>query len=748
MAKRKDKTAKRVKSLYDSLNNSFREKWEATNQQGYDFYLDNQLSAKEKEALEETGMPTFTINRVIPVVEMLNYYATASNPRWQAIGVEGSDSGIAAVFSDIADYIWNNSDGQSLYSNVVNDAVTKSVGYLLVTVDPNADNGMGEVVIQQPEPFDIFVDPKSRDPLFRDASHVMIRKVFTRTQLLKTFPQHASKIKKASANFGEVTGQSKGATDTGDIQFNDITEGYDKEGGVDELIELFELYEKEQVKYYNVFYQVIPSQEEMQRIQQNVAVQLEEMQKEMAVEMQEMQTQMAQAVESGEMLPDRMALEIEKQTKMNQQQLASAQQQLMAEAQKAASIVQNNIVSAKEYKVLMEDKSFADTVVDVVEFYKPAIKQSCVAGDVTLYEADLPIEHYPLIPFTYKWSGTPYPMSAVSPLVGKQREINKAHQLMIHNASLGSSLRWMYFEGSIDTDYWEKNATAPGALLPVNTGFDQPKEVQPASLNNAFYTITQQGKSDMEYLAGIYSTAQGDGQQANETYRGMLALDEYGTRRVKQWLKSSIEPALKQVGEVVKQYSQAVYQAHKVFRIVQPSSLQEEKEVEINVPIFNDMGQAIGKWNDYGSAKFDVRIVAGSTLPVNRWAYLAELKELMKLGVVDDLAVLAETDIKDKTAIAQRKSLYQQLQQAVQSLEEQVKDKDGTIETLERQLVQAGIKDKIRSVETELRKGAVKAQGKMALTADRKEADAKLQKQEAQVELKKNKQSRSDNGTK
>jgi hypothetical protein len=748
MAKRTDKTANRVKSLYDSLNNSFREKWESTNQQGYDFYLDNQLSAKEKEALEETGMPTFTINRVIPVVEMLNYYATASDPRWQAIGVEGSDSGIAAVFSDIADYIWSNSDGQSLYSNVVNDAITKSVGYLLVTVDPNADNGMGEVVVQQPEPFDIFVDPKSRDPLFRDASHVMIRKVFTRTQLLKTFPQYSAKIKRASANFGETMGRSMGATDTGDIQYNDITEGYDKEGGVDELIELFELYEKEQVKYYNVFYQVIPSKQEMEQITQNVQVQIQEMQKEMAVQMKEMQAQMAQAVDAGEMLPDRMVLEIEKQNKMNQQQLEAAQQQLMAEAQKAASIVQNNVVNVKEYKTLMDDKRFAETVVDVVEFYKPAIKQSCVAGDVTLYEADLPIEHYPLVPFTYKWSGTPYPMSAVSPLVGKQREINKAHQLMIHNASLGSSLRWMYFEGSIDTDYWEKNATAPGALLPVNQGFDQPKEVQPAALNNAFYTITQQGKSDMEYLAGIYSSAQGDTQQQHETYRGMLALDEYGTRRVKQWLKSSIEPALKQVGEIVKQYSQAVYQAHKVFRIVQPSALQEEKEVEINIPIFNDMGEAIGKWQDYGSAKFDVKIVAGSTLPVNRWAYLAELKELMQLGVVDDLAVLAETDIKDKNAIAKRKSLYQQLQQAVEALEEQVKDKDGTIETLERQLVQAGIKDKIRSVETEIRRGAVKAQGKMALTADRQEADVKIQKEKAQIELQKDKQSRSNNGTK
>ena len=244
MAKRKDKTADKVKQLYDSLNNSFREKWETNNQQGYDFYLDNQLSADEKKALEETGMPTFTINRVIPVVEMLNYYATASNPRWQAVGAEGSDSGVAAVFSDIADYIWNKSNGQALYSNVVNDAITKSVGYLLVTVDPNADQGMGEVIIQQPEPFDIYVDPKSRDPLFRDAAHVMIRKVFTRTQLLKTYPHYSAKIKKATGRYGEEIGYSKNATDSVDIQFKDITEGYDSDGGVDDMVELYELYEK------------------------------------------------------------------------------------------------------------------------------------------------------------------------------------------------------------------------------------------------------------------------------------------------------------------------------------------------------------------------------------------------------------------------------------------------------------------------------------------------------------------------
>jgi hypothetical protein len=746
-----DKTADRVQQLFKSLNGSVRQSWETVNQEGYDFYLDNQLSQEEEKALEDTGMPTFTINRIIPVVEMLNYYATASNPRWQAVGAEGSDSGVAAVFSDIADYIWNNSNGSVLYSNVINDAITKSVGYLLVTVDPNADNGMGEVIVRQPEPFDVFVDPKSRDPLFRDAAHVFIRKIFSKTQLKNMLPAYANKIDKASGDLQGELDYSKNSANSGDFQYKEIKDVFDEKGTPDELLEFFELYEKKNIALYNVFFRVLPSKEEMEKVTQGVKVRLEEMRQEMEVQVKELQKELTQGVESGEVIPERMVLEVEKRLKENSEKLAQEEQRLMAEAQKQASIIQNNIVTEDEYKALQKNKEFMQMLVEAVKFYRPGIKLTCVAGDKTLYEKNLPIEEYPLIPFTYKWTGTPYPMSAVRPLVGKQREINKAHQLMVHNASLGSSLRWMYYEGSVDTDYWEKNNTAPGAMLPVNHGYDQPREVQPAALNNAFFSIVEAGKNDMEYLAGIYSSAQGDTQQQHETYRGMLALDEYGTRRVKQWLQSSIEPALKQTGEVIKQYSQAVYKAHKVFRIVQPNALQEEREVEINVPIYNDMGDAISRWNDYETAKFDVRIVAGSTLPVNRWAYLAELKELMKLGVVDDLAVLAETDIKDKDAIAKRKSIYAQMQEAIQSLQDQVKDKDGTIETLERQLVQSGIKDKVRTIEAELRKGATTAQGRMSLTASKAEQNTEVMKQKAQVELEREKlkkSSETQNGSK
>jgi hypothetical protein len=142
--------------------------------------------------------------------------------------------------------------------------------------------------------------------------------------------------------------------------------------------------------------------------------------------------------------------------------------------------------------------------------------------------------------------------------------------------------------------------------------------------------------------------------------------------------------------------------------------------------MYNDLGEAIGKFKDYGTAKFDVRIIAGSTLPVNRWAYLDELKELMQFGIIDDIAVLAETDIRNKEQIAQRKSTYAQLSGQVEQLSEAVKDKDGTIETLERQLVQAGIKTKVMQAEVEINKSKVETKAGIEKAGTETEAKAMM----------------------
>ena len=198
MAKQ-NKRVGEVRSLYNLANSWTRKQWENINQKGYEFAHDEQLTGDEKSALEDQGMPTFTINRILPVVEMLNFYATDNNPRWQAIGVEGSDIDVASVISDLTDYVWDYSNGSTLYNNAINDSITKGIGYMLVSVDKDADNGMGEVVLQQPEPFDVYVDPKSRDMLFKDASFIMVRKVLPKSHLIKIFPGSKRKIMQAGA---------------------------------------------------------------------------------------------------------------------------------------------------------------------------------------------------------------------------------------------------------------------------------------------------------------------------------------------------------------------------------------------------------------------------------------------------------------------------------------------------------------------------------------------------------------------
>ena len=70
----RDKVADKIRNLYNNANSNTRVQWEYINQKGFDFSNDNQLSENERAALADQGMPTFTINRITPIVEMLNFY--------------------------------------------------------------------------------------------------------------------------------------------------------------------------------------------------------------------------------------------------------------------------------------------------------------------------------------------------------------------------------------------------------------------------------------------------------------------------------------------------------------------------------------------------------------------------------------------------------------------------------------------------------------------------------------------------
>jgi len=731
------------KRLWEQSNGSSRQKWQKVNQRGYDFYLNEQLTSEEREAIEASGMPSFIINRITPVIEMMKYFVSANNPRWQAVGTDGSDTDVGAVHSDIADYCWYLSNGKSIYSHIIQDALTKSVGYCLIDVNPDLDQGMGEVVFKRVEPFDVFVDPMSTDFLFRDASYVIIKKDLTKTQLMALYPDYKRKIKKAEGQ----TMSSRGGVMFSDRNLGTSDAILSDEVGVqaynpvtaeeDEMLEIFETYQKIKVPYYNVYIKVLPSPDEMRQIKQQAEVEIENFIKETEVSVKETEAAVQQAVDRGEMIPERATLEIEKAQQEAEIAIEQYRQQIISKIVDAQSRVENQVLEESVYKELAATEVGQENIVEAVKFFDTRVRLTCTIGSsVLLWETVLPCTEYPIVPFMYTWTGTPYPMSAVSPLVGKQQELNKAHQLMIHNANLASNLRWLYEEGSVPEDEWEQYSSAPGALLKYRSGFAPPTPVQPLPLNQAFFELTSVGRSDMEYLSGIYSSMQGDVGTQHETYRGLLAADEYGTRRIKAWMDATIEPALEHLGRCFKEMAQSTYTAHKVFRIVQPSALQEERTVEMNIPIYNDLGAAIGKWKDYGTARFDIRIVAGSTLPVNRWALLEEYFRWFQAGLIDDVAMLAETDVRGKENIMKRKSVYAQLQSQLEEMEQVLKDRDGTIETLSRQVIQSGIRTKIKDAESEVDRdiGETKSQQKYLRNMLRGELD--LMKREMSRQIK------------
>ena len=721
MARTTKKTKAQInKQLWDRANNSHRQRWQTLSQKGYDFYLNEQLTKEEKDALEESGMPTFTINRVTPIIEIMKYFVTANNPKWKAVGATGDDVDVAQVHSDIADYCWYLSNGKSLYSQIALDALTKGIGYFLVDVDKDADRGMGEVRFSRLDPYDVYVDPASRDFLFRDANFIQIRKNIARSRLINMLPEFAAKIKKVTRST-DVVSYSERDVDLGEsIQPEDITMGISLEAEDEDIVAYYETYHKKKFKYRNVYIKVEPSKAELLLLKEEVEKQVQSFKEEIEVGLIEKQMQIEQAVQSGEMIPERAQLEIKKAQEMAAQAIKEKEMELISKAKDQATIVNQQVMSESQFKLLMKNNDFQKNVVDSVIFYENRVVQTCSAGDdVFLYEYTLPIQEYPIIPIPYMYTGTPYSMSAVTPLIGKQQEINKAHQIMLHNANLASNLRWMYEEGAVPEDEWERYSSAPGALLKYRQGFATPTPILPAPINNAFYSVVQEGKADAEYISGVPSAMMGFAQDQAETYRGLLANDEFGTRRLKAWMGSVVEPALEHLGRCFQMRAQNHYSVEKVFRIVQPEAGQtpqeQEKEVKINIQLYNDYGDVIGKYKDYASARFDVRIVAGATMPVNRWALLEEYFKWFQAGLIDDIAMIAETDIRNKKQIVERKSVYSQLQSQVASMEEAVKDKDGTIETLQRQLVQAGIKMKVGDAGNEIRKDVLETEAQQKL---------------------------------
>lgn len=740
-----DKEAARNQELYQQISGGKWNKWREDSQKGWDFYLGDQLTKTEQQELTDAGMPDFILNKITQGVELLVYFLTANNPKWIAAGREGSDVDLAAVHTGVMEYCWDISHGKSVFGQAIRNALGKGIGYLCITVDKFADRGMGEVVFGTADPYDVYPDPGSTDIMFRDAAYILIRKVKKRGEWRIMLPDYESQVNSASSS-ASVDSFSNRNTDTSiSIQPSDVQTnmfgissfgGGKKDVDDEQLLDYYERYEKVRVPYVNITIRIEPTKEQMKAIMQKVDEVMAQEAQGVQMQVMDKQIELKDAIDRGDISQERAQFDLQSFQMSIQKNLEALKQSLIAEEVGKVAIQEDYAITKKEYDKIKGSEAFKGKIVNAVDYYETNVKVSCTLGNKDLYDYSLEIEDYPIIPIPYIHTGTPYPISAVMPVIGKQREVNKAHQLMIYNASLGSSVRWLGKMGSFypTKEDWETSSTIPGVVLEY-LGETPPIPVLPAQLSGAFLEITARGEQDIAENLGALPIMQGMNDTKQETYRGMLALDEFGTRRIRSWMHNVVEPALEQAGRIFTQMAQKIYQAHKIIRIVNPDT-SEVKRQELNIPVYNDLGVAISKYFDYQSTRFDIKLVSGSTMPVNRWAVVDEYFKWYQANLIDDVAMLAETDIKNKEAVLKRKSLYAQLSSQVAQLEDELARQKGTNETLERELIQSGIKDKIRVADMEVSKAQSDHKARMATIEAESRTQAQLVVNKAAQELK------------
>ena len=346
-------------------------------------------------------------------------------------------------------------------------------------------------------------------------------------------------------------------------------------------------------------------------------------------------------------------------------------------------------------------------MVEVARVQVKRVHQCVVIGDKKLYSRILPTEDYPIVPFCNIHTRTPYPVSDVRMVRDMQEYINKTRSLIVAHATTSTNTKILIPEGSVDMKEFEEKWAQPGVAIPVDMDAGAPQPVQPMPLPNELYKNEADAKNDIDHQLGLYEMMQGNSAVAPQTYKATIALDEFGQRKIKSKL-ADIEASLTRVAEVAIPLIQQLYTVEKIFRVVQPNNSMSE--YAINKQLYDDKTAEVKVVNNITIGKYDVIVVAGSTLPTNRFAELEFYMDAYTKGLIDKEEVLKKTEVFDIEGVLERTDIINQLQQQLQGAQEQIKQLNGDLQTRDREAVNLRKRVEVEKFKGDLDKVSNKAQ--------------------------------------
>jgi len=692
---------------------SIRTKWARQAVEDSEFRNGMQWTKEQVNSLRKRAQEPLVVNVIYPAVEQAKAMLTANAPRFQSTGREGSDVKTGQIFSDLMSWVWENSKGNTELKEAIDDYYVKGMGCMIVYHDPQADFGKGDVFVKAIDPLDVYIDPSSQDPYSRDASNIIVSKLYSEAQLISMYPGMEEIIRRAT----EVTvapqteslrhGLEDQVVSKEEISAQRILSKEDRE------IEVIERYSKIKVPHYRVFDPQLNDEkiltiEEYQEYSQKIGYKVYNKEDQRVVtDDNEVETYKEIEKEYGTVFH----LVINPVT----------QEQVMMQGEETPMAIKGSttMIEQKTFAELMET---GDLLVNEISLTR--IKQVVSAGGELLFINGLPVDDYPVVTIMNTHNRNPYPLSDVRMVKGLQSYINKIRSLIVAHASSSTNVKLLIPRGSMNKQQLEEEWGRAGtAVIEFDPELGQPIVAGPIPLPNELYKNEADAKADIERILGIYALMQGDPSAMPQTYKGTLAIDEYGQRRIKS-KRDDIEEGINQLARLVVQLIQATYTSMKVLRLLQPN--HKPKEIKINEPVYDNIsGQFLGKLNDVTVGKYDVLVVSGSTLPSNRYARFEYYMELYKSGIIDQIEVLKQTDVANVEDVLNRSSKMSQLTRQVEGQSKQIKDLQGDLQTARRELVHARQRVEVEKFKTELEQSSNRADMASKLYAARTDDELK-----------------------
>ncbi len=677
-----DSEADLSKELLDKYDNSYRSEWAENVKADDDFRHNVHWTREEELALSKRGQASLSIPITHQLVDQAVSMLSANKPRFMAIARESSDAKVSDSISSLFSYLYDINKGGIHHKQVVDDYYSKSLGYYFAYYDPTKDYGRGEICYQSIDCLNVWVDPASKDRLFRDASHIIVRNLKTEGQVENWLGDLWGKYEKDAVTSNDM--KEPASTLVG------------KEGQIDfvsdeeqKKYEIIDRYSKVKVPYYRINNNgredVLSKKEYSEFISQPIFIETKP---------------------NGEVVyhtePNPMMEELYRQTGGIYHYVRTPDGGIDVEA--GQEVVANPLSipnsTTKLEKTTMQ-RAIQDEIVTSVMFKLNQVKRVLSVGGVVVYKDILPIEDYPIIPVPNRHRRNPYPMSDVRFIRPLQEALDKTESLIIAHATRNANPKLLIPKGSADKKEVEKNWSTPGiGVIEYNHEMGTPHLMSPVSLPTALYQRKNELKTEMIETLGMFPIMQGDSSQAPQTYKSHLLIEEASSRRINS-KKQDIEESLSMLGTVLLQFIQAYYDEEKILRILMPNNKMTAQEEQMNEKqMYQYLSNQI---NNILTSRYDIQVVSGSMLPSNRYAKADLYKELFQLGFPVSKQLLENMEIPDAQELAEKMDREKQLQQQVESMGEEIKRLSGDLQTAQRAEVSARKTVEVKDFEKELK---------------------------------------------